>query len=133
MSADAVTLEALRLADGLWEGDLVLKGEFDAVPELKAVWLGQPVDGLTVRPGDHSGRFRVTVRLPLGMVSDGVQTMQILRADTEEVLGRVTLIAGEILADDLRAEVATLRAELDQVKSVLRRHLAGPNPDDAAS
>ena len=43
-------------------------------------------------------------------------------ADWEEVLGSFTLIAGEALGDDLRAEVSLLRAELDMLKRAFRRH-----------
>jgi hypothetical protein len=43
---------------------------------------------------------------------------------TGEKIGDFTVIAGEKLAGDLRAEIAQLRAELDLVKTVVRRELA---------
>jgi propanediol dehydratase small subunit len=41
-----------------------------------------------------------------------------------EEIGDFTVIAGEILAGDLRAKIAQLRAELDLLKTVGRRELA---------
>ena len=46
----------------------------------------------------------------------------IIDADANVKLGDFTLIAGEPLADDLRAEVELLRAELDMLKRAFRRH-----------
>ena len=43
---------------------------------------------------------------------------------TGEKIGDFTVIAGEILAGDLWAEIAQLRAELDFLKTVVRRELA---------
>ena len=37
-------------------------------------------------------------------------------------IGHVSLLAGEALGDDIRAEVALLRAELDMLKRAFRRH-----------
>ena len=38
------------------------------------------------------------------------------------ILGDFTLMAGDAVADDLRAEVELLRAELDMLKRAFRRH-----------
>ena len=57
------------------------------------------------------------------MLSDGVHSCVIFLA-TGEKIGDFTVIAGEILAGDLRAEIAQLRAELDLLKTVVRRELA---------
>jgi hypothetical protein len=38
------------------------------------------------------------------------------------VLEKFTLIAGDVLGDDIRAEVDLLRAELDMLKRAFRRH-----------
>ena len=60
--------------------------------------------------------------MPQEAICDGVQTFAIREAASDEVLGSFTLIAGEALGDDLRAEVSLLRAELDMLKRAFRRH-----------
>ena len=57
------------------------------------------------------------------MLSDGVHSC-IISLETGEKIGDLTVIAGEVLAGDLRAEIARLRAELDLLKTVVRRGLA---------
>jgi hypothetical protein len=51
-----------------------------------------------------------------------VQTFLITDADSDEMLDTITLISGEVLADDIRAELDLLRAELDMLKRAFRRH-----------
>lgn len=68
--------------------------------------------------------WRVEVDLPGAVVSDGVQTL-ILLAETAEAqpatLARLALVAGRPLEEDLLAEIAALRAELELVKRELRK------------
>ncbi|MGZ9808926.1 hypothetical protein ACXN5S_00500 [Pseudoroseicyclus sp. H15] len=104
-----------RLQSGIWHGEIA--GPLPA--RLIATYLGRALDGLQIEPHDTG----TTLRLPLPpeMISDGVQTCVIADADTGDVLASVTLVAGQMLAEDLRTEVTMLRAELDLVKAVLRR------------
>lgn len=60
--------------------------------------------------------------IPAEAVADGVQTFVIFDAAGSTRLGDFTLIAGEAVSDDLRAEVELLRAELDMLKRAFRRH-----------
>ncbi|MGZ3215344.1 hypothetical protein [Paracoccus sp. T5] len=111
------------------------------------LWRGR-IQGLPVRParvvlshhgavvaeaqleGDGEGAWLVQVDLPGDVLSDGLQTL-LLRSDGGasgddmqpggEVLARLPLMAGEPLEDDLAAEIAALRAELELVKRELRR------------
>lgn len=72
----------------------------------------------------------VEVDLPRELLTQGVQTL-LLKADggasgddlrpDGQVLARLPLMAGQPLDDDLTAEIATLRAELELVKRELRR------------
>jgi hypothetical protein len=56
------------------------------------------------------------------LIGDGAQTFLIFDKDTGETLDSFTIIAGDAVSDDIRAEVALLRAELDLVKRAFRRH-----------
>ena len=57
------------------------------------------------------------------MLSDGVHSC-IISLATGEKIGDFTVIAGDVLAGDLRAEIEQLRAELNLLKTVVRRGLS---------
>lgn len=114
-----VTLTRMRLAEGVWEG--VLSGGPKAAPRL----LVRHRDDLVGEPETvetEAGGWLVRFRLPPERLSDGVQTFVIEDAATGDALAHETIIAGEPVDDDIRAEVALLRAELDLLKRAFRRH-----------
>ena len=51
-----------------------------------------------------------------------MQTLLVTDPETDTKLTLITLMAGEVLGDDLRVEVDLLRAELDMLKRAFRRH-----------
>lgn len=116
------TLAKTRLADGLWEGQLALKGEFDAPPPIQARYEDRALEGLEIRPGERPGHFSLRLPLPRAMLSDGVHVVMFVDAEADEVLASETIVAGDTLAEDIRDELALLRAELDMLKRAFRRH-----------
>lgn len=120
------SISEVRLTEGVVSARL--SGPEGARPSLRATHLGAPVDGLEVSDLG-GGAFDLRLRLPDAMLSDGVQTLLILDAadDTPEaaILGSLTLVAGDVLAEDIRAEIDLLREELDMLKRAFRRHAAG--------
>lgn len=112
-------LTKIRLSEGVWEGHL--SGE-EGVPALKALHLDQELDGLEVTPVEEGAGWRVRLAIPVELISDGVQTFVIADAATGEHLSSFALLAGEGLAEDIRAEMDLLRAELDMLKKAFRRH-----------
>lgn len=121
MASDCTLIKS-RLNDGVWEGVLTLDGEFDAPPVIAATYLEKPIDGLEVRPGDRPGLFDVTLHLPKAVLSDGSHVIQFVNSETDEHLASETILAGDTLAEDIRADVALLRSELDMLKRAFRRH-----------
>jgi hypothetical protein len=114
-----VTLTHSRIANGVWEG--VLTGAVSA-PALVALHQGRRLDGLTVTPvPGQSGDHAVSLAIPATVLSEGVQTVLIEAGG--EVLASFTLIAGQPLDEDPRAEIGLLRAELDLLKKAFRRHV----------
>ena len=105
-----VTLTRMRLAEGVWEG--LLSTHASAVPRLRL----RHRDELVGEP--ETVRFR----LPVDRLSDGIQTFVIEDATTGDALAHETIFAGELIEDDIRAEVSLLRAELDLLKRAFRRH-----------
>jgi len=114
------TLTKTRLRAGVWEG--VISSIKDA-PEIIVVHLEKMLAGVKVQALPHQmGEFLLSVPIPANLLNDGVQTFVIIDKNTEETLGSFAIIAGSPLDDDLRGEIALLRAELDLLKRAFRRH-----------
>lgn len=111
-----------RIRGGIWEG--VLSGLSEgAAPRLEVLHLETPVEGVSLTADPSApGRFRVAVPIPLELLSDGVQTFVIRDAAGGEALASFSIVTGEPLEEDIRAEVDLLRAELDLLKKAFRRH-----------
>lgn len=106
-----------RIKGGVWHG-VVIGGT--GAPDLEVRHLDQPVAGVDVALGD-AGHV-LSVPIPTDRISDGVQTFVIFDRSSDTAIGDFTLIAGEALSEDMRAEIELLRAELDMLKRAFRRH-----------
>jgi hypothetical protein len=114
-------LEQGRIAAGVWEG--ILSGAATA-PTVEVLYQGRPVEGVTVGPvAGKAGVYVVRVPIPTSALNDGVQTF-VVQADGT-TLANFTIIAGEELDADPRAEISQLRAELDLLKRAFQRHVRG--------
>jgi hypothetical protein len=114
-----LTLEQTRIAGGVWEG--ILSGVKGEAPGLEAVHAGHAVEGVEVQPiPGKAGHFTVRVPIPAWALNEGVQTF--LVRSGEVTLAQFTLVAGEPVEADLRAELSLLRAELDLLKRAFQRH-----------
>ncbi len=111
-----------RISKGVWEG--TLSGPATPEPTIKVTYLDQTVSNVTMAATAEAGKWTLSVPIPVDAISDGVQTFLITNAADGVRLADFTLIAGEALADDIRAEVELLRAELDMLKRAFRRHCA---------
>ncbi|MDC0660027.1 hypothetical protein N6L27_18650 [Leisingera sp. SS27] len=117
-----LTLTKIRFRNGIWEGKISNAPATGARPEITVMFQDQPVRDVVLTEGQKDGDWLVAVPVPPEAVADGVQTFVIFDAAGSTRLGDFTLIAGEAVADDLRAEVELLRAELDMLKRAFRRH-----------
>lgn len=117
-----LTLTKTRLRNGLWEGRVTGAATSGARPNIVVTHLDQPVDEVELTQAGDSSTWNIVIPIPTHAVADGVQTFLIFDQDTDTKLGDFTLMAGETVADDLRAEVELLRAELDMLKRAFRRH-----------
>jgi hypothetical protein len=105
------------LKDGVWSA--VLSGG-SGVPRLEVLHLDAPVADVAIAETPEG--WKVDVPIPAEAISDGVQTFVVRDVTANDKLTDFTLIAGEALDDDIRAEVDLLRAELDMLKRAFRRH-----------
>ena len=73
---------------------------------------------------EDDGTIRVRFAVPPGLLGDGIQTLVLLEPTSGTVLDALQITAGEVPDDDMRAEMALLRAEIDLLKKAFRRHCA---------
>ncbi len=109
------TLTPIRLENGIWQGHLQAETE----PTIEVHYLGQVLGDVRLTPSD--GGWTLSVPVPVAALSDGVHCFVIVDTMTAQKLGDFTIISGTPAADDLRAEVELLRAELDMLKRAFRR------------
>lgn len=122
--------ETLGLRGGIWQGILQRK---TPPARLLLVHMGARIAEARATP-EGDGRWRITVAIPAERLSDGVQTFLLVEDETQGVappdpgalqLSHLTVVAGEPLDLDLRAELDLLRGELDLMKKELRRLARG--------
>lgn len=118
----AYALTKTRFKEGVWEGLITAVSNDLPAPEIAVTHLDQPLRGVTVTETPEPGRWVLEIPVPLDAVGDGVHTFLILDSNADAVLDSFTLIAGEALGEDIRAEMELLRAELDMLKRAFRRH-----------
>ena len=114
------TLAKLGFRAGVWEGRLAGPTQSAPLPDLEVQSGGVPVPGAEFRP-DGKGAWLLAVPMPAEALGDGVATFLLADKATGTALASFSVAAGEPADDDLRAEVALLRAELDMLKKAFRR------------
>jgi len=119
---DGESLVRVSLKGGRYEG--LLTSETPAGVE--AVYDGAVVAQAEITPNPaEPDSFRVALSLPVDVISEGVQVINLRSAVNGAILDKITLMAGEALDEDIRAEIALLRDELELLKRAFRRHAAG--------
>lgn len=115
-----MTLTKTRIMAGVWEGALTTD---DLAPEVEVTYQNEKLTDVTLVPvRGEKDLWALRITLSADILSDGVQTFVISDAKTGARLDTFTIITGEPLEDDIRAEVDLLRAELDMLKRAFRRH-----------
>ena len=117
-----LTLTKTRLFEGVWEGVLTSAATRRDQPQIEVTHLEKRLPGVVLAEGPEQGYWVLRVPIPVEALSDGMQTFLIRDAQSGDTLDSFVILAGEALADDIRAEVALLREELDMLKRAFRRH-----------
>jgi hypothetical protein len=116
-------LTKTRIQAGVWEGLLQVPDSVEALPEIEVTHLEQPIPGhMLSEDSEHEGQWHLRIAIPQDLLSDGVQTFLIHDKLSGDKLGDFTVITGQPMQDDIRAEMDLLRAELDMLKRAFRRH-----------
>lgn len=112
-------LTRVRLHGGRYEG--LYAGSPEA--GIEALHRGQVIAVAHITPDDTApSRSRVALDLPASVIGEGVQVITLRSTLSGAVLDRITLMSGDPLDEDIRAEVALLRDELEMLKHAFRRH-----------
>jgi len=117
-----ISLEKTRLAAGVWEGIVTIHSDNDLPPLLRITHFDTPLEDFELEAADKSGQWHLRIPIPAELITDGVQTFVIADRETGEAIGSFALLAGDAMAEDIRAELDMLRAELDMLKRAFRRH-----------
>jgi len=112
-----VTRAAIR--DGVWRGELAL-GEAD-LPAVEVRCQDRPLEGVEIRRSSETAA-EISVPIPAELLCDGVQSFVVLEQESGARLACFSIVTGQPADDDLRAEIALLREELDMLKRAFRRH-----------
>lgn len=121
MAAD-LELTKTQLRGGVWEGVLTTMAGDDAQePVLTFRHNGDALPGLSLTPAEP-GSWHVRVAIPAERIGDDLQVFTITGPDETTVLAQIVVFTGETVDDDLRSDVALLRAELDLLKRAFRKH-----------
>lgn len=115
----ALTLTKTRLAHGIWEG--MLSGAGQDMPALQVSHQGTLLEAPDLQHDPDQDVWLVSITIPPQLINDGVQTFVISDAQ-DNTLGSFALMSDEVVDDDLRAEIALLRSELEMLKQSFRRH-----------
>lgn len=122
--------ESFGVRGGVWSGRL---SAAECPGRVCAVLMGEVVAEARLTP-EGEGAWGVALDLPGALISDGIVSLILVADDAapgapadpkSRHLGRLNLAAGRPLADDLLAELAELRAELELLKREFRRFAAG--------
>lgn len=112
-----------RIFAGIWEGVINRQGSSFVEPEIEVLHNNIPIPSLSLTlDAANTGTWQLRIAIPPESLTDGTQVFLITDKTTGEKLDSFTVITGEPLEDDIRAEVELLRAELDLLKRAFRRH-----------
>ncbi|MDG1354292.1 MAG: hypothetical protein P8P70_14220 [Sulfitobacter sp.] len=116
-----LVLTKTKMRQGVWEGKLS-GAPAGTLPKLMVTHQGNLVPDVDVSALEPVAGHAVRITIPQDAIADGMQTLLVTDPETDTKLTSITLMAGEVLDDDLRVEVDLLRAELDMLKRAFRRH-----------
>ncbi len=116
----SLQLTKTKMKEGVWQG--IITGMGEDAPRIEVTHESLVVADIVLTHNQSADHWTLSVPIPMQAIADGVQTLMINDAETNTKIGHISLIAGEALSDDIRAEMDLLRAELDMLKSAFRRH-----------
>lgn len=117
-----LSLQKIRFQNGQWEG--IIHGTTEEKPAVQVRFQNHPLDTVVVERIENDDNIQWNLRfdVPHSALQDGVHCFLIHDMKADLTLGHFNLLADEHVTDDLRTEIELLRAELDMLKQMFRRH-----------
>jgi hypothetical protein len=112
----------IKMQQGVWHG--IVTGDSGAPLKIDVSHENMVLTNIELDHDAVAGHWTLVIPIPPSAVADGVQTLIIRDITADRIIGHITLLAGEALGEDLRAEMDLMRAELDMLKRAFRRHCA---------
>lgn len=121
MATNVISHAVIR--GGAWHANLTLPEEH-GLPRITVRHLDQALDRVSVSADpEQAGLWKIRAPIPSELLNDGVHTFLVVDEESGETLDSFAIVTGTILEQDVRAEIALLRAELDMLKGAFRRHV----------
>lgn len=118
-----VKLLTSQIRGGGWHGRI--EYDADGPPEIEILHEQRALSDLRVTRADEGTNvWLVDMPLPATLINEGIQTFIVRDKVTHETICHFSILAGEILTGNLSAEVELLKAEVEMLKRVIRRHLS---------
>ena len=114
-------LTKTKLQQGVWEG-ILTGASAQQSPKIEVTHNTTVLSGVETQYNTKEEFWVLRIPIPTEAISDGVHTLLIRDTEADTQLGHVTLLAGDELHGDIRAEMDLMRAELDLLKRAFRRH-----------
>lgn len=116
----SLQLTKTRMKQGVWQG--IITGMGEDKPQIEVTHEDRDVPNIILTHNQSADHWTLSVPIPPDAIADGIQTLLIRDKVADAKIGHITLIAGDELSEDIRAEMNLLRAELDMLKRAFRRH-----------
>ena len=117
----SLRIEPTRFAEGIWRA--LLNQPFDLKappPKIDVLLEGRTIRGVRVDPLNMENCYELSVPIPPEAIGSGTYMLLIVEQGSSKVLARIVLSGGDLNGEDLRAEMAELRAEIDLLKRLFR-------------
>ena len=117
----SLRIEPTRFAEGIWRALLSQSSDLKAPPpKIEVLLQGRPIRGVRVDALDMENCHELSVPIPPEAVGFSTYMLLIVEQGSSKVLSRMLLSGGDLNGEDLRAEMAELRAEIDLLKLLFR-------------
>ncbi len=119
------TLTRQNIKAGKYIGILSTRARVKAPPKIAVRLLDAVLGDAQVTADETRDRtWNVEAAIPASVLNEGVQTFVLHEQVSGDTLDSFAIVAGTPLQDDLRAEMALLRGELEMLKKSFRKHTA---------
>ena len=117
----SLCIEPTRFAEGIWRALLSQSSDLKAPPpKIDVLLQGRPIRGVRVDALDMENCYELSVPIPPEAIGSGTYMLLIVEQGSSKVLSRTVLSGGDLNGEDLRVEMAELRAEIDLLKRLFR-------------